>query len=132
MKQNTFQSQEESLKEFAKIHHTELTVSFLRFEVCLFIFIGIPGVNIMGYGINLFIASSISLFINLREVQKHIYLDLSLSNIIIFILLSILTFIILKTLTANILNNYMIIKNIIIILITFLTFSLLSFFGVEE
>ena len=100
--------------------------------VCLFIFIGIPGVNIMGYGINLFIASSISLFINLREVQKHIYLDLSLSNIIIFILLSILTFIILKTLTANILNNYMIIKNIIIILITFLTFSLLSFFGVEE
>ncbi|WP_294188722.1 stage V sporulation protein B [uncultured Clostridium sp.] len=100
--------------------------------VCLFIFIGIPGVNIMGYGITLFITSSISLFINLREVQKHIYLDLSISNIIIFILLSILIYFILNGLTSNILNNFSTIKNIIIILLTFLIFSVLSFFGVEE
>lgn len=100
--------------------------------VCLFIFIGIPGVNIMGYGITLFITSSISLFINLREVQKHIYLNLSRSNIIIFILLSILIFMILKTFTSNILNDFIVIKNIGIILLTFLTFTFLSFFGIEE
>ena len=100
--------------------------------VCLFIFIGIPGVNIMGYGITLFITSSISLFINLREVQKHIYLNLSISNIIIFTLLGILTFIILRTLTANILNNFLILKNIIIIAITFSIFTILNFFGIEE
>lgn len=100
--------------------------------ICLFIFIGIPGVNIMGYGITLFITSSISLFINLREVQKHIYLNLSTSNIIIFTLLSILLFIILKGLTSNILNNFIILKNILLIFITFSTFVALSFFGIEE
>ena len=100
--------------------------------VCLFIFIGIPGVNIMGYGITLFITSSISLFINLREVQKHIYLNLSIYNILIFILLSILIFFVLNVLTKNILTNLITIKNIIIILLTFLIFSVLSFFGVEE
>lgn len=100
--------------------------------VCLYIFIGIPGVNIMGYGITLFISSSISLFINLREVQKHIYLNLSKSNIIIFTLLSILIFMILRGLTTNILNNFITIRNIALILITFSIFIILSFFGIEE
>ncbi|MDZ7543366.1 oligosaccharide flippase family protein, partial [Clostridium perfringens] len=49
-----------------------LIVSLLEI-ICLFIFVGIPGVNIMGYAISIFITSSVSLFINLREVQKHIY-----------------------------------------------------------
>lgn len=100
--------------------------------ILLYIFIGIPGVNIMGYGITLFITSSISLLINLIEVQKHIYLNLSKSNIIIFLLLSILIFMILKGLTVNMLNSFMTIKNIILILITFLIFIALSFFGVED
>lgn len=100
--------------------------------ICLFIFIGIPGVNIMGYGITLFITSSISLLINLREVQKHIYLNLSKSNIIIFILLAILTFMILRGLTGNILTNYITIKNILLIIVTFLIFIGLNFFGIEE
>ncbi|MDV4150942.1 stage V sporulation protein B [Clostridium sp. AL.422] len=100
--------------------------------VLLFFFIGLPGVNIMGYGITLFITSSISLFINLREVQKHIYLNLSLSNVIIFILLAILIFMILRGLTSNIFNDFMTIKNIALILIIFLTFTGLSFFGIEE
>ncbi|VYU26785.1 stage V sporulation protein B [Clostridium tertium] len=100
--------------------------------VCLFIFIGMPGVNIMGYGITLFITSTISLTLNLREVQKHIYLNLSKSNIIIFILLSILIFIVLKVLSRNILNDMMIIKNLILIFITFGLFTALSFFGIDE
>lgn len=100
--------------------------------VCLFIFIGIPGVNIMGYGITLFITSLISLVINLIEIQKHIYLNLSKSNIIIFILLAILIFIVLKVLSRNMFNDMMLIKNLIIIFVTFGLFTALSFFGIEE
>ncbi|MBQ6820526.1 MAG: stage V sporulation protein B [Clostridium sp.] len=100
--------------------------------VLLFIFIGIPGVNIMGYGITLFITSSISLFINLREVQKHIYLNLSFSNIIIFILLAILIFMILKIFNTYMFNNFIIIKNLLIIFISFVLFSVLSFFGIDD
>ena len=100
--------------------------------VLLFIFIGIPGVNIMGYGITLFITSSISLFINLREVQKHIYLNLSFSNIIIFILLAILIFMILKIFNTYMFNNFIIIKNLSIIFISFVLFSVLSFFGIDD
>ncbi|WP_411168845.1 stage V sporulation protein B [Clostridium sp. MB05] len=108
-----------------------LIVSLLEI-ICLFIFVGIPGVNIMGYAISIFITSSVSLFINLREVQKHIYLDLSKSNISIFLLLSILIFMILKVFTNNFLSNMFIAKNLIIISLTFIIFTFLSFFGIEE
>lgn len=113
------------------ILRNSLIVSVLEL-ICLFIFIGIPGVNIMGYGITIFITSSVSLFINLREVQKHIYLDLSKSNIIIFLLLSILIFMILRVFTNNFLNDLFIVKNLIVISLTFLIFTVLSFFGIEE
>ncbi len=108
-----------------------LIVSLLEI-ICLFIFVGIPGVNIMGYAISILITSSVSLFINLREVQKHIYLDLSKSNISIFLLLSILIFMILKVFTNNFLGNMFIAKNLIIISLTFIIFTFLSFFGIEE
>lgn len=108
-----------------------LIVSILEL-ICLFIFIGLPGVNIMGYGITIFITSSVSLFINLREVQKHIYLALSKSNISIFLLLSVLIFMILKLFTAKFLNNLFITKNLIIISLTFIIFTVLSFFGIED
>lgn len=108
-----------------------LIVSILEL-ICLFIFIGLPGVNIMGYGITIFITSSVSLFINLREVQKHIYLALSKSNISIFLLLSVLIFMILKLFTAKFLNDLFITKNLIIISLTFIIFTVLSFFGIED
>ncbi|WP_195428808.1 stage V sporulation protein B [Clostridium sp. D46t1_190503_E9] len=113
------------------ILRNSLIVSVLEL-VCLFIFIGLPGVNIMGYGITIFITSSVSLFINLREVQKHIYLDLSTSNISIFLLLSVLIFMILRLFTTNFLNDLFITKNLIVISLTFLIFTVLSFFGIEE
>lgn len=113
------------------ILRNSLIVSILEL-ICLFIFIGIPGVNIMGYGITLFLTSSVSLFINLREVQKHIYLDLSKSNISIFLLLSVLIFMILRLFTNNFLSDLFIIKNLVIISLTFLIFTGLSFFGIDE
>lgn len=113
------------------ILRNSLIVSLLEL-ICLFIFVGIPGINIMGYAITIFIASIVSLFINLREVQKHIYLDLSKSNIIIFSLLSLLIFMVLKLFTNNFLNDLFIAKNLTVIIVTFLIFTGLSFFGVEE
>ena len=83
----------------------------------------------MGYGITIFITSSISLFI---KVKKHIYFDLSKSNIVIFLLLSIFTFIVLRFFTNNFLNNLFIIKNLTVITITMFIFIILSFFGIES
>lgn len=113
------------------ILRNSLIISALEL-ICLFIFIGLPGVNIMGYGITIFISSSVSLFINLKEVQKHIYLDLSKSNISIFLLLSVLIFMILRLFTNSFLNNLFITKNIIVISLTFIIFTILSFFGIED
>ncbi|WP_300381986.1 stage V sporulation protein B [Clostridium sp.] len=100
--------------------------------VCLFVLVGNNAINIMGYGITIFITSCVSLYISLREVNKHIYLNLSKTNIFIFILLSILTFVVLKLVTDNLLTNFFIFKNLFITSVTFIIFILLSFFGIEE
>ena len=113
------------------ILRNSLIVSILEL-VCLFVFVGYTSINIMGYGITIFITSCVSLYINLREVKKHIDLNLSKSNIFIFILLSILIFLILRIITAKLLVNYYIFKNLFIIFTTFALFITLTFFGVEE
>ena len=98
----------------------------------LFIFVGIANINIMGYGIVIFISSSISLFMSLYEIKKHIYLNLSKINIFIYLLLSLLIFVTLKSFSNHFLNNLFIIKNLTIITITTFIFIILSFFGIEE
>ena len=108
-----------------------LIVSVLEL-ICLFVLVGNNTINIMGYGITIFITSCVSLYLNLREVKKHIDLNLSNSNIFIFLLLSILIFLTLRVLTNTLLSNYFIFKNLVIITITFATFTILSFFGIEE
>lgn len=100
--------------------------------ICLFVLVGNNAINIMGYGITIFITSSVSLYINLREVKKHIDLNLSKTNIFIFLLLSILIFLTLRIVTNTLLANYYIFKNLVIIAITFGMFIILSFFGIEE
>ncbi|NLZ35467.1 stage V sporulation protein B [Clostridium isatidis] len=108
-----------------------LIISILEI-ICLYFLIGITKINIMGYGITIFITSSLSLFINLREVKKHMDLPLSVTNIIIYLLLTILIFIVYNMFTNLFLRNLFIIKNIVVAVLTFLTFAGLSFFGVEE
>jgi len=98
----------------------------------LFIFIGIPSINILGYALTLFITSTITLIINMYEVKKHLDLTLSKYNIVIFLLLAIFIFIFLNILSKTILSNLFIIKNLIIILGTFAIFAILSFFGIED
>lgn len=100
--------------------------------ICLFILIGIPQINIFGYALTLFITSSITLFINMHEIKKHIDLNLSKYNIVIFLLLGILIFISLNLFTKTILADLFIIKNLIIVLGTFAIFAVLSFFGIED
>lgn len=100
--------------------------------VCLYIFTGIPSINILGYALTMFITSSISLIINLHEVKKQIDLNLSKTNISIFTLLAILIFLLLNLIESYLLKDLFIMKNIIICITTFALFSLLSFFGLEE
>ena len=100
--------------------------------VCLYIFIGIPSINILGYALTLFITSTVTLIINMYEVKKHLELNLSKYNIAIFSLLAILIFLFLNIISKTILADLFIIKNLIIILGTFAIFAVLSFFGIEE
>ncbi|MBU3108365.1 stage V sporulation protein B [Clostridium gasigenes] len=100
--------------------------------VCLYIFIGIPSINILGYALTLFITSTVTLIINMYEVKKHLELNLSKYNIAIFSLLAILTFLFLNIISKTILSDLFIIKNLTIILGTFAIFAVLSFFGIEE
>ncbi|MGL5353800.1 MAG: polysaccharide biosynthesis C-terminal domain-containing protein, partial [Clostridium sp.] len=100
--------------------------------ICLYIFIGIPSINILGYALTLFITSLITLFINMHEVKKHLELNLSKYNIVIFTLLSLLVFLFLNILAKTLLANLFILKNIFIILGTFAIFALLSYFGIED
>ena len=100
--------------------------------ILLFIFVGIPSINILGYALTLFITSTITLVINMYEVKKHLYLNISKYNIVIFLLLSIFIFLFLNLLSKTILSNLFIAKNLIIILGTFAIFAILSFFGLED
>ena len=100
--------------------------------ICLYSLTAIPGINIYSYAITIFITSSISLIINIHEIQKHIELNLSLTNILIFLLLSVLIFLMLRLFTAQLLDGLFIIKNLVIIVITYGLFAYLSTFGIEE
>lgn len=60
---------------------------------CLFIFTGIPSINIYGYVITMLITTILSLSINLFEVYRTINLKLSIVNILIYILVGILSYI---------------------------------------
>lgn len=54
----------------------------------LFIFTSIPSINIYGYAITLFITSLISFLLNYYYIRKEVFINLSISNILIYILLS--------------------------------------------
>lgn len=100
--------------------------------ICLFVLVGNSKLNILGYGISIFITSTLSLIINLREVKKHIDLNFSLTNIFIYLLLSMLIFLVMRLLSNVLFPSYSIFKNLFVVILTFLTFAGLSFLGVEE
>jgi len=95
--------------------------------ILLYILLGIPSINILGYGIALLVSSILSYIMNITSIKKNCYIRFSVSDFLIDICLSILLFFILKILNNIIPNSYFIAKNVIIIASGFslLLFSLI-------
>ena len=68
--------------------------------ILLYLLTSIPSINILGYGLSLMITSLTSVIMNLQEIKKKCYINLSLENFFIDILLSLLIYFLL-----NIMNN---------------------------
>ncbi|AQR94222.1 MULTISPECIES: stage V sporulation protein B [Clostridium] len=100
--------------------------------ICLFIFTGIPSINIFGYSITMLIACTIGFILNLHEVKKHINLNLNKSNIIIYLMLGFLTFLIINIFSKHIYTRSLIINNFIIMGLVFSIFVYLGTFGENE
>ncbi|WP_298846960.1 polysaccharide biosynthesis C-terminal domain-containing protein, partial [uncultured Clostridium sp.] len=93
----------------------------------LYILLGIPSINILGYGIALLVSSILSAIMNIISIKGSCYIYFSVSEFLIDISLSTLLYFILKILNNTIPNSIFITKNIIIILAGFslLLFSLI-------
>lgn len=95
--------------------------------ILLFIFTGIPSINIFGYGISL-ILTSITLFIlNFYEIRKTCYIHYKFSELLIYFLLSIFIYLILGIANRLLPNSYFAVKTIILITLGFALF----FIGVK-
>jgi len=94
--------------------------------ILLYILLGIPNINILGYGITLLITSIVSFIMNIISIKKSCYLQLSIGEFLIDICLSIFLYFILKILDNAIPDSIFITKNIVIIATGFslLLFSL--------
>ncbi|MCB2360331.1 stage V sporulation protein B [Clostridium estertheticum] len=95
--------------------------------VLLYILLGIPSINILGYAVALLISSILSAIMNIVSIERCCYIDFSGSELLIDICLSILLYFILKILSNTIPDSIFITKNIIIIITGFslLLFSLI-------
>ncbi|MFT8349045.1 stage V sporulation protein B [Clostridium saccharoperbutylacetonicum] len=100
--------------------------------ICLFIFTGIPSINIFGYSITMLIACTIGFILNLHEVKKHINLNLNKSNIIIYLMLGFLTFLIINIFSKHIYTHSLIINNFMVMGLVFSIFVYLGTFGENE
>ena len=95
--------------------------------ICLFIFTGIPSINIYGYILTMLISSIVSLSINIHEVYKNINLEISIGKLLIYILISILSCLIVKNFILNFLTLDYRIEVIVAFVIFFIIFSFLIF-----
>lgn len=88
--------------------------------ILLSILTGIPSINIYGYGINIFITSTLLLVMNLSVISDYIKLKFNLVNVLIFILVALLFYDLMKFSFNYILSNKFIVKNILLISLGFL------------
>lgn len=95
--------------------------------VLLYILLGIPNINILGYGITLLITSILSFIMNISSIKKSCYIHFSSGEILIDICLSTFLYLMLRILQNTIPDTFFITKNITIIATGFslLLFSLL-------
>ncbi|GIM29543.1 stage V sporulation protein B [Clostridium polyendosporum] len=94
--------------------------------ISLYTLTSIPSINVFGYAITAVIVSSLSLALNLYEVNKSINLNISLSVVIIYILFGFLFFYILSIFSSLIVGLSLVVKNLIIIILCFSIFTLVA------
>lgn len=94
--------------------------------VLIFFLIGIPSINIYGYGISLVLTSIIGLAFNLYFIGKEVDLSLPIGEIFIIALLSIFIYILTKLVYNIMPANLEVLKCIIIIIIAFSLFFISS------
>jgi len=92
--------------------------------ILLYVLLGIPSINILGYGITLLVTSIVGFILNISVIKKNCYIEFSAVEILIDICLSIFLYFVLKILDNTLPNSMFITKNIVIIIVGF---SLLFF-----
>ncbi len=87
--------------------------------ILIFVLIGIPSINIIGYGISMILSSIIGLIINLYEISKVIHINFPIGQIIIMALLILFITFALITLNRIIPSSLLSMKTIIIVIVAF-------------
>lgn len=90
--------------------------------ILLYIFTGIPSINIFGFGISLIITSLTLIILNIYEIRKHCYVTMPISELFIYILISILIYFLLNIANNIIPNTIFTLKYILIIAFGFISF----------
>jgi stage V sporulation protein B len=90
--------------------------------VLSYILIGIPQINISGYAIAFVITSITGFILNIYEIRKSCYIDVSIGELIIDITLSILLYYVLKIFNNVIPNSLSTFKYVILIILGFSLF----------
>jgi stage V sporulation protein B len=90
--------------------------------ILLYIFTGIPTINVYGFGLSLIITSFTLLTLNIYEIRKFCRISMSASELVIYVLLSILIYLLLTIANNVIPNSLFALKNILIIIFGFASF----------
>lgn len=104
-----------------KVLINSLITSVLQ-VILFYILMGIPSINIYGYGISFLIVSIVGLILNFIDIYKFCRIEFDFGNIIINILLTVLIYILINFLDKLIPNSNLIFKNTVIILLGFSLF----------
>jgi stage V sporulation protein B len=90
--------------------------------ILLYIFTGLPNVNIYGFGLTLIITSGILLWLNLHEIKKYCHIAVPKTEFTIYILIGILLYLLLSIANNSIPNTYITLKTVLIIISGFTSF----------
>ena len=90
--------------------------------ILLFVLTSIPSINILGYGLSLMVTSLISLIMNLYEIRKKCYVEMSLESLFIDTLLSLLIYFLLNIVNNVIPDTFFKSKTLLIIILGFISF----------
>lgn len=84
--------------------------------IFIFVLVGIPKINILGYGIAMLISSIVGVILNIYEISKVVRFRTSLGEILITLFLTILIGFFISLLNGVLPNEFFLLKNTIIIL----------------